>query len=119
VVDRVRSGGFYRAGSGVVTEGEQVSGARTARRALPKLCADRSGRQRLAGLGLPGGGRMGLVLVVLLLIPGRKAPERADWHRVRARTVDRLVHPGDGGFIPAMAAENSLLGVAPADPGDP
>jgi hypothetical protein len=33
VVDRVRSGGFYRAGPGVVTEGEEVSGACTARRA--------------------------------------------------------------------------------------
>jgi len=40
---------------------------------------------------------MDVGLVVLLLIPGRKAAERSGWHRVRARTVDRLDHPGDGG----------------------
>jgi hypothetical protein len=55
---------------------------------------------------------MGLALVVLLLIPGvrlRNVPTGTEF------ALERLT----GLIIPAMAAENSLRGVAPADPGDP
>jgi hypothetical protein len=54
---------------------------------------------------------MGLVLVVLLL-PGvslRNVPAGTGFG------LERLT----GLIIPAMAAENSLRGAAPADPGDP
>jgi len=39
--------------------------------------------------------------------------EKPGWHRVRARAVHRLHHPGDGG------GRTRLQGAAPADPGDP
>jgi hypothetical protein len=55
---------------------------------------------------------MGLVLVVLLLIPG-----------VRLRNVPAGTELGlerlTGLIISAMAAENSLQGATRADPGDP
>jgi hypothetical protein len=55
---------------------------------------------------------MGLVLMVLLLIPG-----------VRLRNVpagtEFGLEPLTGLISPAMAAENSLRGAGPADPGDP
>jgi hypothetical protein len=71
-----------------------------------------SGWRCWPGYGLPGGGRMGLVLVVLLLIPGvrlRNVPAGTEFG------LERLT----GLIILAMAAENSLRGAAPADPGDP
>jgi hypothetical protein len=55
---------------------------------------------------------MGLVWVVLLLIPGvrlRNVPAGTEFG------LERLT----GLIIPAMAAENSLRGAGPADPGDP
>jgi hypothetical protein len=55
---------------------------------------------------------MGLMLVVLLLIPGarlRNVPAGTEFG------LERLT----GLIIPAMTAENSLRGAGPADPGDP
>jgi hypothetical protein len=55
---------------------------------------------------------MGLMLVVLLLIPGvrlRNVPAGTEFGLERLTSL----------IIPAKVAENSLQGAPPADPGDP